>query len=114
MRKAYGGAYIAMCSRHLGATFVSSWPSGEIAVMGPEGAANIIFRREIAEADDPEAFRQEKVNEYEEKFSNPYVAAKRGYIDIIIKSSMTRETFIKALSVADSFEIGHKHGNIPL
>ncbi|MCK4505415.1 MAG: acyl-CoA carboxylase subunit beta [Candidatus Aegiribacteria sp.] len=114
MRKAYGGAYIAMCSRHLGATFVASWPSGEIAVMGPEGAANIIYRREIAEADDPDAFRQEKVNEYEEKFSNPYVAAKKGYIDIIIKSSMTRDTFIKALSVADSFEIGHKHGNIPL
>ncbi|MCK5065350.1 MAG: methylmalonyl-CoA carboxyltransferase, partial [Candidatus Fermentibacteraceae bacterium] len=113
-RKAYGGAYIAMCSRHLGATFVASWPSGEIAVMGPEGAANIIFRKEIADADDPEACRQEKVREYEEKFSNPYVASKKGYIDIIIKSSMTRETLIKVLSLTDSFTVGHKHGNIPL
>lgn len=114
MRKAYGGAYIAMCSRHLGATFVASWPSGEIAVMGPEGAANIIFRKEIAEADDPEACRREKIAEYEEKFSNPYVAAKKGYIDSIIRSSMTRDTLLKALSAAASGRTGRPHGNIPL
>jgi len=114
MRKAYGGAYIAMCSRHLGATFVASWPSGEIAVMGPEGAANIIFRREIAAADDPDACRQEKVDEYEDKFANPYVAAKKGYIDTIIRSSETRDTLIKALWVAKQSRSGRRHGNIPL
>jgi methylmalonyl-CoA decarboxylase subunit alpha len=114
MRKAYGGAYIAMCSRHLGATFVASWPSGEIAVMGPEGAANIIFRKEIASAEDPEACRLEKVNEYEEKFSNPYVAAKKGYIDTIIRSSETRDTLIKVLSVTKQSRTGRPHGNIPL
>ena len=114
MRKAYGGAYIAMCSRHLGADFVASWPCGEIAVMGPEGAANIIFRKEIAAAEDPEACRQEKVREYEEKFANPYVAAKKGYIDTIIRSSKTRETFIKALSMTKQSRTGKSHGNIPL
>lgn len=114
MRKAYGGAYIAMCSRHLGADFVVSWPSGEIAVMGPEGAANIIFRKEIAEAEDPDACRQEKVREYEEKFANPYVAAKRGYIDTIIRSSETRNTLIKALSMLKQSRTGTAHGNIPL
>ncbi len=114
MRKAYGGAYIAMCSRHLGATFVASWPSGEIAVMGPEGAANIIFRKELAAADDPEACRQAKINEYEEKFSNPYVAAKKGYIDTIIPSSKTRDTLIKVLAVSKKTRSGRAHGNIPL
>lgn len=114
MRKAYGGAYIAMCSRHLGATFVASWPSGEIAVMGPEGASNIIFRREIAAADDPDAYRQEKVDEYEKKFANPYVAAKNGYIDCIIKSSETRDTLIKILSMTKQSRTGRPHRNIPL
>ena len=114
MRKAYGGAYIAMCSRHLGANFVASWPSGEIAVMGPEGAANIIFRKEMAEADDPEACRQEKIAEYEEKFSNPYVAASKGYVDTIIRSSQTRDTLLSALELAAPDTVGHKHGNIPL
>ncbi|MBN2418101.1 MAG: acyl-CoA carboxylase subunit beta, partial [Deltaproteobacteria bacterium] len=75
MRKAYGGAYIAMCSRHLGANMVIAWPTAEIAVMGSEGAANIIFKNEISTSDDPERTRQEKVREYEEKFANPYVAA---------------------------------------
>ena len=114
MRKAYGGAYIAMCSRHLGANFVASWPSGEIAVMGPEGAANIIFRKEMAEADDPEACRREKIAEYEEKFSNPYVAASKGYVDTIIRSSQTRDTLLSALELASPDTVGHKHGNIPL
>lgn len=114
MRKAYGGAYIAMCSRHLGADFVASWPCGEIAVMGPEGAANIIFRKEIEAAEDQEACRQEKVREYEEKFANPYVAAKKGYIDTIIRSSETRDTLIKALSVVKQSRTGRSHGNMPL
>ncbi|MCK4806740.1 MAG: acyl-CoA carboxylase subunit beta [Candidatus Aegiribacteria sp.] len=114
MRKAYGGAYIAMCSKHLGATFVASWPCGEIAVMGPEGAANIIFRKEIAAAEEPEAYRQEKIREYEEKFANPYVAAKKGYVDTIIRSSETRNTLIKVLSMAKQSRTGHPHGNIPL
>ena len=114
LRKAYGGAYIAMCSRHLGANFVASWPSGEIAVMGPEGAANIIFRTEISEAQDPEACRLEKIREYEEKFANPYVAARKGYIDTIIKSSETRDTLIKALELACPLRAVRKHGNIPL
>ena len=77
-RKAYGGAYIAMCSRHLGADMVLAWPTAEIAVMGAEGAANIIFR-EIKEAPDPAAKRQEKIAEYRELFANPYQAAERGY-----------------------------------
>ncbi len=114
MRKAYGGAYIAMCSRHLGADFVTSWPSGEIAVMGPEGAANIIFRKDIAEADDPDACRQEKIDEYEDKFSNPYVAASKGYIDTIIRSSQTRDTLLSVLELAVPDKVGRKHGNIPL
>lgn len=114
MRKAYGGAYIAMCSRHLGATFVASWPCGEIAVMGPEGAANIIFRKEIAASEDPDACRQEKIQEYEEKFANPYVAAKKGYIDTIIRSSETRDTLIKVLSMTRLSRTGRPHRNIPL
>ncbi len=114
MRKAYGGAYIAMCSRHLGATFVASWPCGEIAVMGAEGAANIIFRKEIAAAEDPEAYRQDMIREYEDIFANPYVAARKGYIDTIIRSSMTRETLIKVLSRTGQSRRGPRHGNIPL
>lgn len=114
MRKAYGGAYIAMCSRHLGATFVASWPCGEIAVMGAEGAANIIFRKEIAASEDPEAYRQDMIREYEDIFANPYVAARKGYIDTIIRSSMTRETLIKVLSRTGQSRRGPHHGNIPL
>ena len=114
MRKAYGGAYIAMCSRHLGATFVASWPCGEIAVMGAEGAANIIFRKEIAASEDPEAYRQDMIKEYEDIFANPYVAARKGYIDTIIRSSMTRDTLIKVLSRTGQSRRGPRHGNIPL
>ncbi len=100
MRKAYGGGYIAMCSRHLGADFVFAWPSAEIAVMGPLGAANIIFRREIAEAEDPEAMRQEKVDEYTEKFANPYVAAAAGYVDAVISPEETRDFLLHALEAS--------------
>jgi len=100
LRKAYGGGYIAMNSRHLGADFMFAWPSAEIAVMGPEGAANIIFRKEIMEAENPDAMRQEKVKEYIEKFANPYVAASKGYIDSVIEPSETRMLLLHALDVS--------------
>lgn len=100
LRKAYGGGYIAMCSRHLGADFVFAWPSAEIAVMGPEGAANIIFRAEIANSPNPELTRQEKVAEYSEKFANPYVAASNGHIDAVIDPVETRKVIIHSLSVS--------------
>jgi len=102
LRKAYGGGYIAMCSRHLGADFVFAWPGAEIAVMGPEGAANIIFRREIAAADDPEAMRQEKIREYQEKFANPYIAAADGHIDAVIEPEQTRDFLAHAVKVSHS------------
>lgn len=100
LRKAYGGGYIAMCSRHLGADFVYAWPTAEIAVMGPEGAANIIFRSEIMEAPDPDAMRKLKVQEYSEKFANPYVAAASGHIDAVINPDDTRNVLIHALQVS--------------
>ena len=98
LRKAYGGGYIAMCSRHLGADFVIAWPTAEIAVMGPEGAANIIFRDEIAGAADPDAMRKQKVAEYTEKFANPYVAAAAGHIDAVISPGETRKFLIHAIN----------------
>ncbi|MCC8172107.1 MAG: acyl-CoA carboxylase subunit beta [Parabacteroides sp.] len=100
LRKAYGGGYIAMNSRHLGADFMFAWPSAEIAVMGPEGAANIIFRKEIMEAEDQDAMRQEKVKEYIEKFANPYVAASKGFIDSVIEPKETRSLLLHALQVS--------------
>lgn len=100
IRKAYGGGYIAMNSRHLGADFMFSWPTAEIAVMGPEGAANIIFRKEIEEAEDKDAMRKLKVAEYKDKFANPYVAASKGYIDSVIEPSETRELLLHALEVS--------------
>ncbi len=116
-RKAYGGAYIAMCSRHLGADFVAAWPMAEIAVMGAEGAANIIFRREISAADDPAAKRAEKIAEYEKLFFNPYIAAERGYIDAVIQPRETRPKLIaalEALSTKREARPAKKHGNIPM
>lgn len=100
LRKAYGGGYIAMCSRHLGADFVFALPTAEIAVMGPEGAANIIFKSEIASAPDPDAMRKQKVLEYTEKFANPYVAAANGYIDSVINPQETRKILIHTLSLS--------------
>jgi acetyl-CoA carboxylase carboxyltransferase component len=100
LRKAYGGGYIAMSSRHLRADFVFAWPGAEIAVMGPEGAANIIFRKEITEAEDPDKMRRLKVAEYKEKFANPYVAAARGYIDTVIEPAETRKMLLHALEVS--------------
>jgi methylmalonyl-CoA decarboxylase subunit alpha len=100
LRKAYGGGYIAMCSRHLGADFVFAWPSAEIAVMGPEGASNIIFKSEIAGAQDPESMRKLKVAEYKEKFANPYTAAANGHIDAVINPSETRNYLIHAIQIS--------------
>ncbi|MDC0584712.1 acyl-CoA carboxylase subunit beta [Bacteroidales bacterium] len=100
LRKAYGGGYIAMSSRHLRADFVFAWPCAEIAVMGPEGAANIIFRKEIAAAEDPDDMRKQKVAEYKEKFANPYVAAAKGYIDSVIEPSETRKMLMHGIEVA--------------
>ena len=116
-RKDYGGAYIAMCSRHLGADMAFAWPTAEIAVMGAAGAANIIHRKEITEAGDPAAKRQEKIQEYEDLFSNPYVAAGRGYIDAVILPSETRSRLIDALETMSGkreLRPPKKHGNIPM
>jgi acetyl-CoA carboxylase carboxyltransferase component len=116
LRKAYGGGYIAMNSRHLGADFVFALPSAEIAVMGPEGAANIIFAKEIKEAADPEAMRQEKVKEYVEKFANPFVAASKGYIDSVVEPSEIRSLLLHALEVSKDKEDHRptkKHGIPP-
>jgi len=116
LRKAYGGGYIAMCSRHLGADFVFAWPTAEIAVMGPEGAANIIFKSEIANSPDPDATRKEKVAEYTEKFANPYKAAANGYIDAVISPEETRDYLIHAISISqnkDDVPPLKKHGVPP-
>jgi len=116
LRKAYGGGYIAMNSRHLRADFVFAWPTAEIAVMGPEGAANIIFRKEIMEAENPDEMRKAKVEEYKQKFANPYVAAAKGYIDAVINPEETRKYLIQALEVSqDKLVKGpdKKHGIPP-
>jgi len=116
LRKAYGGGYIAMNSRHLRADFVFAWPTAEIAVMGPEGAANIIFRKEIMEAEDSDAMRKQKVEEYKQKFANPYVAAAKGYIDSVINPAETRKYLIHALDVSANKVVkrpNKKHGIPP-
>jgi acetyl-CoA carboxylase carboxyltransferase component len=100
MRKAYGGGYIAMCSHHLRADFVCAWPTAEIAVMGPEGAANIIFRNEIKNAENPDEVRKQKIKEYKDKFANPYVAAAYGYIDAVVEPKETRNFLIHALEIS--------------
>ena len=117
IRKAYGGAYIAMCSRHLGADQVFAWPSAEIAVMGPDGAANIIFKKEIEEASDPVATRKDKIDEYKVNFANPYKAALRGYVDDVIDPADTRRRLISALTMLlgkRETRPAKKHGNIPV
>ncbi len=116
-RKDYGGAYLAMCSKHLGADMVYAWPTAEIAVMGAAGAANVIHRKEIKSAADPAAKRQEKIKEYEDLFSNPYCAAQRGYVDAVIEPSQTRPRLIESLEImCTKRELvpPKKHGNIPL
>lgn len=118
LRKAYGGGYIAMCSRHLGADFVFAWPTAEIAVMGPLGAVNIIFKKEIESSPDPEKMRLEKMEEYSGKFASPYMAASFGYIDDVILPEETREKLISSLEVLkdkkQEIPYQKKHGNIPL
>ncbi len=117
LRKAYGGAYIAMCSRHLGGDVVLAWPQAEIAVMGPEGAANIIFRSEIAESSEPEKTRAEKIAEFNAEFATPYKAAEMGYVDDVIEPAATRPRIIDSFSMLASkrdSRPGKKHGNIPL
>ncbi len=116
-RKAYGGAYDVMSSKHIRGDLNLAWPSAEIAVMGPEGAVNIIFRHELAEADDPVAKKAELVEEYREKFANPYVAASRGFIDDVIEPRDTRPRLINALEMLQNKRDSNppkKHGNIPL
>ncbi len=116
LRKAYGGGYIAMNSRHLRADFVFAWPTAEIAVMGPEGAANIIFRKEIMEAENPDEMRKLKVEEYKNKFANPYVAASKGYIDSVITPQDTRKFIVHALNISDNKVLkrpAKKHGIPP-
>lgn len=115
LRKAYGGGYIAMGSRHLRADFVFAWPTAEVAVMGPEGAANIIFKKEISEAENPDEMRQQKVKEYKEKFANPYVAASKGYIDTVIAPEETRNILLHAIevSVEKAVSLPRKKHGIP-
>src|SRR5688572_1575591 len=116
-RKAYGGAYCVMASKHIRTDVNFAWPSAEIAVMGPEGAVNIIYRRELAAAKDVDALRQAKVTEFTEKFATPYIAAERGFIDEIIEPQYTREKLISALRMLDTKKDSNpqkKHGNLPL
>jgi acetyl-CoA carboxylase carboxyltransferase component len=116
-RKAYGGAYCVMASKHLRTDVNFAYPSAEIAVMGPEGAVNILYRRELAEADDPVARRAELVADYREKLANPFVAASRGFVDEIIAPRTTRRRLIAALAACDGKRTRHpprKHGNVPL
>jgi propionyl-CoA carboxylase beta chain len=116
-RKAYGGAYIGMCSKQLGADYVMAWPTAEIAVMGAEGACNIIYRNEIAKSSDPVAKRTELAAAYEDKFNNPYFAASLGIIEEIIAPRDTRKRIIALLdALKDKKEtrLSKKHNNIPL
>ncbi|MFC7128481.1 acyl-CoA carboxylase subunit beta [Haloferax chudinovii] len=116
-RKAYGGAYDVMASKHLGADVNYAWPTAEIAVMGPQGAVNILYRDELDAADDPDARRDELIEEYREEFANPYTAADRGFIDDVIEPGETRERLISDLRMLNSKRKSHpdkKHGNIPL
>ncbi|MDQ2816997.1 MAG: acyl-CoA carboxylase subunit beta [Candidatus Eremiobacteraeota bacterium] len=116
-RKAYGGAYDVMCSKHIRSDFNFAWPTAEIAVMGPQAAVKIIFRDEIAGAADPAAKAQELVADYVERFANPYVAAERGYIDDVIDPAHTRPTLIEAFKVLRTKRVprpARRHGNIPL
>jgi propionyl-CoA carboxylase beta chain len=116
-RKAYGGAYDVMSSKHIRGDLNLAWPSAELAVMGPEGAVNIIFRKELAEAEDDEKRRAELVADYREKFAHPYIAASRGYLDDVIEPRLTRPTLINALEMLTNKRDSNpakKHGNIPL
>ena len=117
MRKAYGGAYIAMNSKNMGADIVYAWPGAEIAVMGAEGAVNIAFKRAINESENKAETREQLVQEYKEKFMNPYVAASRGFVTEVIKPDETRKRLVAALKMLKNKQVERipkKHGNIPL
>jgi propionyl-CoA carboxylase beta chain len=116
-RKAYGGAYDVMSSKHIRADFNFAWPTAEVAVMGPEGAVNIVFRKELEETGDPDARREELIAEYRARFANPYTAAERGYVDDVIEPRRTRPVLVDALETALTKREPRpqrKHGNIPL
>jgi propionyl-CoA carboxylase beta chain len=116
-RKAYGGAYDVMGSKHLGGDINLAWPTAQIAVMGAEGAVNILFRRDLAEAEDPAAARAAKITEYEDTLANPYIAAERGYVDAVIRPAETRLAITSALRTLRTKRQTlppKKHGNIPL
>jgi acetyl-CoA carboxylase carboxyltransferase component len=116
-RKAYGGAYVVMNSKHVGADFNSAWPMAEIAVMGPDAAVNLLFRRELAGLDDPTERRAALIHEYKDLFASPYQAASRGYIDAVVDPGETRQWLIKSLEIARQKRVSvpaRKHGNIPL
>jgi acetyl-CoA carboxylase carboxyltransferase component len=116
-RKAYGGAYLVMNSKHLRADVSFAWPTAEIAVMGPEGAVNVVFRKQIEKAEDPVTARAELIQQYQDKFATPYIAAERGFIDDVIEPAETRPRLIKALRMLSTKREtvpARKHGNIPL
>jgi acetyl-CoA carboxylase carboxyltransferase component len=116
-RKAYGGAYLVMNSKHLRADVSFAWPTAEIAVMGAEGAVNVVFRREMERAADPGAKKAQLIKEYREKFSTPYAAAERGFIDDVIEPADTRRRLIQSLRMLATKRESvpaRKHGNIPL
>jgi propionyl-CoA carboxylase beta chain len=117
LRKAVGGAYLVMSSKHLRGDVNLSWPTGEVAVMGPEGAVNVVYRDEVAKADDPDARRAELIEEYRVKFANPYIPAGRGFLDDVIDPRETRHKVIRALEMLENKADRNppkKHGNIPL
>jgi len=117
IRKAYGGAYVAMCSKDMGADRVYAWPTAEIAVMGAEGAAEIAFKKEIAASPKPGEALKEKIEEYRREFANPYIAAAHGHVDEIIEPIDTRQNLIRALYALRAKRDTRppkKHGNIPL
>ena len=117
LRKSYGGAYIALSGLGLGYDHVFAFPTAEIAVMGPEGASNIIFRQEIEKSNDPEKTRQEKIQNYKDMFAKPYTAAKQGFVDTIIEPRFARQELancLEILSLKRENRPNKKHGNIPL
>jgi propionyl-CoA carboxylase beta chain len=116
-RKAYGGAYCVMASKHIRADINYAFPTAEIAVMGPEGAVKIVYKRELDKAKNPEQLRQQKIDEFRDKFANPYIACEKGYVDEVIIPEMTRPKIVAALAMLENKRDGNppkKHGNIPL
>ena len=116
-RKAYGGAYVVMNSKSIGADLAFAWPTAELAVMGSQGAVEIVYRRDLADAEDPAARRDELIDEYAERYANPYLAAERGYVDDVIDPADTRRLLAASLEVLASKREDlpkRKHGNMPL